>query len=637
MSYFFRPYPFSSHTFASLSCRILSVSLAVLLMGASVLGNVPALADSGPSILRPNSGITVEFRFPVSSIDPSAATNPKGAIIPGFRAENQLIIYTPAYGNATGTNDAGFEAVVTNGAISRTSYSGNDDIPVDGFVISGHGTAAQWMAKFAKPGALATVDLENGRLIIRFTPAVYLHETDVAIQQAESRPPANAEHYQRFMTQAKACRAQLAGLANQPVSSEMAALAEQCRLDANRAFYNTVESKAGEFRGVWIRPAGTNPEQIRKVIAGLKEAHISNVFLETYFQGKTAYPSRVMTVYGLQAQHPQYNGGDPVRLWIDEAHQAGLKVHLWAQVFFAGNQRENMEQYGPILQKYPEWRNVQRPNWNVKAPVISEIEPGHYFLDPANPEVRTFLNKLLMEMVTTYDADGLNLDYIRYPASAAVNKGYYLGTTWGYTESARKQFQDMISQERQAAETKRIEALKAARKPASVIKAAAASKEPPADPKDLSLKDPLWPRWVAWRKEQVSSFVKSISQQARAAKPNLLMSAVIFPSSDSTYAQKLQDYPRWANEGDIQALTPIGLSTLPEKMSQQCGYLRQQVQDKIPVYIGIFGLYNRNSPVELVRQIDTVHQAGMPGVVLFDWSRINATYEEALLEGPFRE
>jgi uncharacterized lipoprotein YddW (UPF0748 family) len=135
----------------------------------------------------------------------------------------------------------------------------------------------------------------------------------------------------------------------------------------------------------------------------------------------------------------------------------------------------------------------------------------------------------------------------------------------------------------------------------------------------------------------VSSFVKSISQQARSAKPNLLMSAVIFPSSDSTYAQKLQDYPRWASEGDIQALTPIGLSTLPEKMSQQCGYLRQQVQDKIPVYIGIFGLYNRNSPVELVRQIDTVYQAGMPGVVLFDWSRINATYEEALLEGPFRE
>lgn len=623
--------------FALLSKRAIGLSLSVLLMSASAWVMTPVFADAGPSVLRPNKAMTVEFSFPMDGIDPSAATNPKGSVTPGFRAENQLLIYTPDFGGSTGTNEAGIEAIVTDGVISRTIEGGNSAIPANGFVLSGHGAAAQWMAKFAKPGALVTVDTNNRQLIIRFTPAVYEHEVDAAIQQAQSRSPVNLEHYQRFMDQAQHCRAQLASMANQPVSSEMAMLAEQCRLDANMAFYNTLESRPAEFRGVWIRPASTNPEQIRRVVDGLKEAHISNVFLETYFQGKTAYPSQVMAEYGLQTQHPQYQGADPVRLWIDEAHKAGIKVHLWAQVFFAGNQRENVEQYGPILQKYPEWRNVQRPNWNVKTPVISDIEPGHYFLDPANPDVRTFLNKLLMEMVTTYDTDGLSLDYIRYPASAAVSKGYYLGTTWGYTESARKQFQEMIAQERKVTEASRLAALKAAGKPVSAPKAIAAGKELSADPKDLTLKDPLWPRWVAWRKEQVSSFVKHISQQAHAAKPNLLMSAVVFPSSDATYAQKLQDYPRWVAEGDIQALTPIGLSTLPAKMSQQCAHLRQQVQDKIPVYIGIFGLYNRNSPVELVQQIDTVHQAGMPGVVLFDWSRINPAYQEALLEGPFRE
>src|SRR5690606_31822473 len=121
-------------------------------------------------------------------------------------------------------------------------------------------------------------------------------------------------------------------------------------------------------------------------------------------------------------------------------------------IFFAGNSRENAEQYGPILQKYPQWRNIQRPHWNNPNPVISDYEPGHYFLDPANPDVRQFLDQLLMEMVTHYDADGLNLDYIRYPASAATSKPNYLNSTWGYTETARRQFQALIEQERKAAE-----------------------------------------------------------------------------------------------------------------------------------------------------------------------------------------
>lgn len=623
------------HRLVSRSRRSLGLFLSALLIGSSLLPPIPAVADSVPSILHPRTDISVEFRFPISSIDPSVATNPSGAAIPGFRAENQLIVYTSSFGSNTGTNDAGLEAIVSDGAITRVSYTGNDAIPANGFVISGHGTAAQWMARFAKPGALVSLSDDQRQLIVRFTPQVYLYETDAALQLAQSRPAANPEHYQQYLTRAQTCRAQLAGMTDQPVSQNMATLAEQCQHDANVAYYNTLETKPGEFRGVWIRPAGNNPEQVRKVIAGLKQAHISNVFLETYFQGKTAYPSKVMAEYGLQTQHPQYQGGDPVRLWIDEAHKEGLKVHLWAQVFFAGNQRENIEQYGPILQKYPEWRNIQRPNWNLKTPVISEIEPGHYFLDPANPDVRMYLTKLMLEMISTYDADGLNLDYIRYPASAAVNKPYYLGTTWGYTESARKQFQEMIAQERKAAEEKRVEAMKQAGKP--VKPAVSAAKEPSTDPKDLTPKDPLWPRWVAWRKEQVSSFVKSVSQQAHAIKPNLLITAVVFPSSEPTYALKLQDYPRWVREGDIQALTPIGLSTLPEKMSKQCTLLRQQVQDKVPVYVGIFGLYNRNTPVELVQQIDTVHRAGMGGVVLFDWSRINPAYQEALQEGPFRE
>lgn len=586
-----------------------------------------------PSFLnpaRPQAQYT--YRFPYTAVDPTALNQPANKGIPGFRAENQLMIYTPASGVQTGTNQAGLEAVVENGVIAKLN-PGNSPIPANGFVISAHGTAAQWLARFGKVGSLASWSSETGKLTLQFTPATYLNEVDTALAQATARPGASAS-YPEHLAQAQRCRAELLALQNSPVTEAMANTAQRCLQVTHVAFYNTIPAEPGAFRGTWIRPESNDSQKIQQAVAALKQANIQQVFLETYYQGKTIYPSKVMAAYGLAEQHPRYRGGDPLKLWIEEAHKQGLKVHVWAQVFFAGNQKENSEQFGPILNRYPQWRNVQRPYWKTPTPVISNIEPGHYFLDPANPEVRQFLNKLLMEMVSEYDVDGLNLDYIRYPASAAVSKPNYLGTTWGYTDVARQRFMATIAAERTAAETQRLEALKQAGKP--VPASTAKPSLPPSDPLELTPESPLWTRWVNWRKEQVSSFVKDISQQARALKPHLLVSAVVFPSHDPTYALKLQDYPRWAKEGDIQALTPIGLSTDLGRMRLQCDQLKEQVQGKIPVYVGIFSLYNRTGPISLVEEIDTVRQAGLGGVVLFDGARLSAPYEEALLEGPFR-
>jgi uncharacterized lipoprotein YddW (UPF0748 family) len=598
------------------------------------MGNQAVAQSEAPSFLNPARPQTqATFRFPYTAIDPDALSQPANKGIPGFRGENQLMIYTPTSGPQTGTNQAGLEAVVEHGRVVKRN-PGNSDIPANGFVISAHGSAAQWLARFGKVGSLASWSPETGKLTLEFTPATYLNEVDAALAEATAKPGASAA-YPEHLAQAQQCRAELLAQQNGPVTEAMASLAQRCVHAANVAFYNTIPSESNAFRGTWIRPEGNDPQQVRQAVAALKRANIQQVFVETYYQGKTIYPSKVMAAYGLTEQHPRYRGGDPLKLWIEEAHQQGLKVHVWAQVFFAGNQKENSEQYGPILSRHPEWRNVQRPHWNTATPVISNIEPGHYFLDPANPEVRQFLNQLLMEMVSEYDVDGLNLDYIRYPASAAVSKANYLGTTWGYTEVARKRFIAVIEAERTTAENQRLAGLKQAGKP--IPKNVAKPALPSADPVTFTPSHPLWNRWVSWRKEQVSSFVKSISQQARTLKPNLMVSAVVFPSHDPTYALKLQDYPRWAKEGDIQALTPIGLSTDLGRMRLQCDQLQEQVQGKIPVYVGIFSLYNRTGPLSLVEEIDTVRQAGLGGVVLFDGARLSAPYEEALREGPFRK
>lgn len=539
------------------------------------------------------------YQVPVDAIDPVQV----GA--------NQLVIYSPAVALPVASGDS--QTVVVTGETVQAFDSEMTEIPPEGFVIRASGSATQWMRKFLKPGALVSLDADRRRLTVQLTPASMVYDLNAVLLNA-SKESEDSPIYQQSLAEAERCRDRLDAYGDIPLNSEINQLAEQCQRLANLAYYHAIPAPADKVHGTWIRPESVSSAQIDKALDKLKAANITDIFLETYYQGKTIYPSAVMREYGLAEQHPRYRNVDVLQLWVDGAHARGMKLHAWTQVFFAGNSEENLEQYGPILHTYPAWRNVQKPQWATPMPVVSNIEHGHYFLDPANADVRAYLNKLILE-IASYPVDGINLDYIRYPSSGRVSAPNYLTTTWGYSDTARKQFSAMIQAERAAAKS---------------------TDKSSTDPKDLTLSSPLWPRWVEWRKAQVTNFVKGVSDNVHALNPNILISAVVFPHSDPTFAQKCQDYPRWVQEGSIQALTPIGLSENLTTMTAQSQEFKQLTQEKIPVYIGIFGLYNRISPLDLASQIDTAYQAHSEGVVLFDGNRLDKAYQEALVEGPFR-
>ncbi len=596
--------------------------LPVVLMGLLLLMPGGRLLAEEVSFLNPaQPAMNTIFRTGFDVLNPSEETNPAGANTPGFRGPNQMVIYTPPYGSSTRTNPHGDEAVVLNGIV--IGQGGHDNaIPPGGFVVSGHGNAAEWIRRFMRPGAEAAFEPDTRRLTVRFTPAVYLYRVEKAIEAAENHPPQNPEKYREYLEQARQCQQALVKIAGSGLSPKLVEAAEICEKTAHLAYYQTIAANPDGFRGVWLRPAMEDAEAVDRAVARLKETGVRDIFLETYYQGKTIYPSRVMEEYGLAVQHPRYRNRDPLKDWIAAAHRHGLRVHVWVQVFFAGNRDENIETHGPILNRYPQWRNVQRRHVEAENPVASDIEPGHYFLDPANPEVREFLDKLMTEMLTLYPVDGLNLDYIRYPASAKPAVGNYTASTWGYTETARKQFQEMLKKEAEEAAAKTPGA-----KPVLPSK---------SDPVDLTPANPLWNRWVTWKNNRITSFVRQMSEKTHAINPDITVSAVIFPEPGDNFAVKHQDWPAWAKEGLVQALTPIGFSPNPNEMYRQGVIMRQLTENRVPVYAGIFGMYNRVPPIEFLNQISTAQKAGLPGVVLFEGSRLTPEYAEALVEGPFR-
>ena len=77
------------------------------------------------------------------------------------RNTNYCVIYTPAYGNSTRTNNCGIEAAVRNGKIIRISRNGNMRIPSDGFVISKHGGEGRTFWETLKVGDRLALLLRN--------------------------------------------------------------------------------------------------------------------------------------------------------------------------------------------------------------------------------------------------------------------------------------------------------------------------------------------------------------------------------------------------------------------------------------------------------------------------------------------
>jgi uncharacterized lipoprotein YddW (UPF0748 family) len=595
------------------------------------------------------------YQYPVDVVDPSPQNNPVGAKYSGFRGLEQLVVYTPAFGPTTQTKPYGIEVIVSQGLVNQTA-TGNSMITHDGFVLSGHGKGANWLKRFAKIGA--QVKLTGKQLEVTWTQQSDWQELNALAQLVEKRlkdPSLNPESQKVQIEQDKAswknqyetsqkCLADLKPQSETPVllDSSYHQLIQGCQAQWQTAFYKTVPVVAEGFRGVWLRPMETTPETVQAVIDQLKVLGIQDIFLETYYQGKTIYPSGVMKQYQLAEQHPRFAKQDPLKVWLTVAHQNNMRLHVWFQTYMAGNQLENAEKYGPILTRYPQWSNIQwmalqepdkLPDAKI-TPVASPLEEGHYFLDPANPEVSQFLLALLNELVKNYEIDGVNLDYIRYPASLTVTSGDYRQSNWGYSAIARKRFQDELLQVQKQTQLK--EKMKEPIQVALPTKKVEGKAVSAWDPVYLTVQDPLWRRWIQWRQAQVTHFVGQASAKIRALNPRIAITAVVFPPADAQLAWKLQDWPSWVEKGYLDALTPIGLNPSPDGMYQNALTLKKLSKGKVPIYSGIFGAYNRLTPLETMQQVDAVQRAGLNGIILFDGARVTPPYQEALLAGPFR-
>jgi uncharacterized lipoprotein YddW (UPF0748 family) len=275
----------------------------------------------------------------------------------------------------------------------------------------------------------------------------------------------------------------------------------------------------GEIRAVWL-DRGTivearSPQGLRNIFDKLAAAGINTVFFETVNAGYPIYPSHIAP-----EQNPLTRGWDPLAAAVELAHQRGMTLHAWVWVFAAGNQRHNRllnlpDSYpGPVLARHPTWAAADNHGNLIPR---GQDKP---FFDPANPEVRSYLTRLMTEIVTQYEVDGLHLDYIRYPfQDPGANR------TYGYGEVARWRFQSVTG----------VDPITLTPRPSGL------------DRHQQIQQQVLWERWTEFRVQQVSTFVESIASTLRRHRPGLVVSAAVFANPDHDRIQRIQqDWGHWA-------------------------------------------------------------------------------------------
>lgn len=262
------------------------------------------------------------------------------------------------------------------------------------------------------------------------------------------------------------------------------------------------QQKQEIIKGTWITNVASDILKSKKnIIKGIKlckKNGINNVYVVVWNNGVTMYPSKVMEDYIGVKQSPAFVNRDPLKEIIQEGHKAGIKVHAWFEFGFSYAYNDSNSVW---LTKYPGWAGK-----NNQGNLLQKNK--FYWWSGINPDVQGFMKKLISEVVSNYDVDGIQGDD-RLPAMPGEG-GYDAYTLQLY---------------------------------ASEHKGAV----PPQNHKDSM--------WMQWKADQLSAFGKSVYQMVKALKQDCVVSWApsIYPWCKEQY---LQDWPKWLNEGYADYIVP---------------------------------------------------------------------------------
>ena len=190
----------------------------------------------------------------------------------------------------------------------------------------------------------------------------------------------------------------------------LAVLLLSCSTGKHSVKTNENISPKREFRGAWIQAVngqflGMGEEEMKTYLVtmldNLQKVNVNAIIFQVRVEGDALYPSpyepwsRYLT--GTQGKDP---GWDPLAFMVEQAHKRNMELHAWINPYRARTK-------GTV--------KLARNHASVQNPGNFIEYEGQLYFNPSLKSNRDHICKIVTDIITRYDVDGLHIDDYFYP------------------------------------------------------------------------------------------------------------------------------------------------------------------------------------------------------------------------------
>lgn len=175
-----------------------------------------------------------------------------------------------------------------------------------------------------------------------------------------------------------------------------------------------------EFRGIWIAtinnidwpsapglPVETQKKELTELIERVVKLNLNVVIFQVRAAADAFYESETEPWSSFLAGKqgvPPASDFDPLSYAIELCHSKGMELHAW---------------FNPFRVRNSGYYKLDPTSFAAKHPQYLHEYDHKLFLDPGIPQVRSHLNKVVMEVVRKYNIDAIHFDDYFYPYPVA--------------------------------------------------------------------------------------------------------------------------------------------------------------------------------------------------------------------------
>jgi uncharacterized lipoprotein YddW (UPF0748 family) len=289
----------------------------------------------------------------------------------------------------------------------------------------------------------------------------------------------------------------------------------------------------------------------------------------------------------------QSPGFDPLAYMIDRAHDKGIQVHAYMNVYptwlcgYGAPPSNTTPQHLFWTLSYSTTWSAWRMHDDTYTPMNLNTCDSYLSATPALSLTRNHIAAVAVDLATRYDIDGIHLDNVRYA-----------GSNYSYDPFTQQAFTDALTIS-----------------PTLVFNS-----------------------WLPnFQRDQVTQLVAQIYSATVSQKPNLWISAAVWPNYSTGYNSYFQDSKGWLANGTLDASMPMLYSSdVITNLTAWTNRAQGFIDDAYGRYVipGISADYVDFK--DIADRIAAARSMNATGIALFSYGALNShQYWDDLANGPF--